>query len=256
MERSDVRYLNLLSVMEKEGYGLCDSVYYVKDEGEGLQGLDLVDSQVKVDEMIRKYDSSKKLVLTVMRDKRKQADIAKSYPSFIDLGGGVDQSIPYQVQTQDSVCYQPLHTNDQPSAHQFSTQNSFICENVQTQIDENPFPEEDDGEASDDSYICWDERQCDPMYAEEKSRKEEEELKAIIAEMKRKREDPMLHYEGETDVEDIFVNDDESFEQIPPEQPVKKKVKRPGPTLRSHSQVVILIFQIGLLVMMKRKLVL
>ena len=86
-----------LLLMEKEGYGLCDSMYYVKDEGEGLQGLDLVDSQVKVDEMIRKYDSSKKLVLTVMRDKRKQADIAKSYPSFIDLGGGVDQSIPYQV---------------------------------------------------------------------------------------------------------------------------------------------------------------
>ena len=97
MERSDVRYLNLLSIMEKEGYGLCDSMYYVKDEGEGLQGLDLVDSQVKVDEMITKYDSSKKLVLTVMRDKRKQADIAKSYPSFIDLEAGVDQSIPYQV---------------------------------------------------------------------------------------------------------------------------------------------------------------
>lgn len=239
--------------MGKEGYGLCDSMYYVKDEGEGLQGLDLVDSQVKVDEMIRKYDSSKKLVLTVMRDKRKQAVvvspmkskksvkfIAKSYPSFIDLEAGEDQSIPYQVQTQDSVCYQPLHTNDQPSAHQFSTQNSVICENVQTQIDENPFPEEeDDGEASDDSYSWWDEGQYDPVYAEEKRRKEEEELKATIAEMKRKREDPMLHYEGETDVEDIFVNDDECFEQIPPEQPVKKKVKRPGPTLRSHSQVVI-----------------
>ena len=98
MERCDVRYLNLLSVMEKEGYGMCDSIYYVKEEGEGLQGLDLIDSQLKVDEMIRKYESSKKLVLIVMRDKRKHdvvvspmksqrrvKFIVKGYPSYIDF---------------------------------------------------------------------------------------------------------------------------------------------------------------------------
>ena len=73
MARCDIRYLNLLSEMEKEGYGICSSIYYVKEEGEGLQGLDVIDSQLKVDEMIRKYDSSKKLVLTVMRDKKKHA---------------------------------------------------------------------------------------------------------------------------------------------------------------------------------------
>ena len=72
-------------------------------------------------------------------------------------------------------------------------------------------------------------------------KKEEEEIKATLAEMKRKREDPLLHYEGEKDIEDIFVNDDDEdcVEQIPEEQPVKKKVKRLGPTLRSHSQVEI-----------------
>ena len=72
MRRADIRFLSLLGLMEKEGYGLCDTMYYVKDEGEGLNGLELVDSNAKVVEMVKKYESSKKLVLTVIRDKRQQ----------------------------------------------------------------------------------------------------------------------------------------------------------------------------------------
>jgi hypothetical protein len=55
--------------MEKEGYGICDSMYYVKEEGEGLNMLDIVNNNLKVEEMIRKYENMKKLVLTIMRDK-------------------------------------------------------------------------------------------------------------------------------------------------------------------------------------------
>ena len=36
--RCDIRYLNLLSLIEKEGDGLCDSLYYVKYEGMGCIG--------------------------------------------------------------------------------------------------------------------------------------------------------------------------------------------------------------------------
>ena len=225
MARCDIRYLNLLSEMEKEGYGICSSIYYVKEEGEGLQGLDVIDSQLKVDEMIRKYDSSKKLVLTVMRDKKKHAIvvspikpikpksvkfIGKEYPSYIDVDADAEeeQPIPYQVQTQDSVCYQGV----------VQTQNSAVVDKLVT--------EECDGEASDDSYGWWDEGQVDPVYAEERRRRDEEELQATIAEMKRRREDPLLHYEGETDVEDIFVNDEEENVEEIPAEPVKKKVDR------------------------------
>ena len=77
---------------------MCDSMYYVKSEGEGLDGLAVVDSSAKVEEMIQKYESSKKPVLSVMREKRKQAIVVspvksksahkfgpKSYASHIDL---------------------------------------------------------------------------------------------------------------------------------------------------------------------------
>ncbi|CAM0946298.1 unnamed protein product [Alopecurus aequalis] len=126
MRRSDIRFLNLLSVMEKEGYGICDTMHYVKYEGEGLDGLAAVDSNDKVEEMVKKYECN------------------------------------------------------------------------------------------------------------EKSRREE--LKKTIAEMKRKRADPLLHCDGDTDVEDIFVTDQDGSEETIVEEPVKKKVKRKGPTTRSHSQ--------------------
>ena len=73
MCRSEIRYLNLLSIMESEGYGFSDSMYFVKHEGEGLNGLELIDSHLKVEEMIRKYESTRAVVLTVMKDRRAKA---------------------------------------------------------------------------------------------------------------------------------------------------------------------------------------
>ena len=71
--RSQIRYLHLLSIMESEGYGMNDSLYFVKHEGEGLNGLELIDSHLKVEKMIRKYDDKKAVVLTVMKDRRCKA---------------------------------------------------------------------------------------------------------------------------------------------------------------------------------------
>ena len=213
MARSEIRYLNLLSIMEAEGYGICDTMYYVKDEGEGLAGLDAVDSSSKVEEMIRKYESSKKVVLTVMRDKRKQAIVlspvkcmkaAKSPQVHIDL---------------DIV--EGSHITDQ-----FQTQSSVYCEQFEAQADDNQMSEEEEGEKSEDSDSWWDEGQYDRVTAEEMRRKDEEELRRTLAEMKRKRNDPLLHCEGDTDVEDIFDNQAEYCEPILEEEHVKKKVKK------------------------------
>jgi hypothetical protein len=54
--------------------------------------------------------------------------------------------------------------------------------------------------------------------------------------MKKRKADPMLHCEDETDVEDIYDTPSQATE-VPPVKPVRKKAKKPGPTLRSHSQV-------------------
>jgi hypothetical protein len=84
------------------------------------------------------------------------------------------------------------------------------------------------------------------VLADEMRRKEAEELKQTIAEMKRKTDDPLEYCEGETDVEDIFDTPSANYEEILSEKLVKKKPKRQGPTLRSHSQVEHLLSKNGL----------
>jgi hypothetical protein len=76
------------------------------------------------------------------------------------------------------------------------------------------------------------------VHAEEMRRKEEEELQQRIAQTKRSKNDPMLHCNGEIDVEDIFEISMES-EKVAAEKPVNKKVRRQGPTTRCYYQVEI-----------------
>jgi hypothetical protein len=60
-------------------------------------------------------------------------------------------------------------------------------------------------------------------------RREEEELQEI----KRRKKDPMLHMEDEAYVEDIYDTRGDEQAYVPT-KPVKKQVKRLGPTSRSH----------------------
>lgn len=71
--------------------------------------------------------------------------------------------------------------------------------------------------------------------------KEKAEVDEILEEMRKQKEDPMTHCEGDTDIEDLFVCADEPAAEThsKPEKRVKLPVKRKGPTERSHSSVVI-----------------
>jgi hypothetical protein len=78
----------------------------VKHEGEGLNGLDLVDINFKVDEMVRKYASTKKLVLTVMRDRKNRAIVfslvKKKQATLVDHEPEEEDVITHQFLSQDS----------------------------------------------------------------------------------------------------------------------------------------------------------
>ena len=54
--RSDITFLNLLALIETEGYGICDSMYYVREEGIGSGGMELIDDMEKVNQMLAKYE--------------------------------------------------------------------------------------------------------------------------------------------------------------------------------------------------------
>jgi hypothetical protein len=115
-------------------------------------------------------------------------------------------------------------------------------------------------------YEDFDMGEAEFSVMEEFRRKEEIEVAELIEQMRKQREDPRLHCEGDTDIEDLFVGDEEAApgaEAAPeathaagPEAAAagaaqedasaaaggkkrKLSVRRKGPTLRSHSSLVI-----------------
>ena len=48
---------------------MSDYIYYVKVEGKGVAGLEIIDGMAKVEEMLLKYEDKKLLNLTVMKGK-------------------------------------------------------------------------------------------------------------------------------------------------------------------------------------------
>ena len=62
---SEMNYLLLLALIELEGYGLDAYLSYVKDEGKGLEGIEVLDSDEKVEEMLDLFAEKKILNITV-----------------------------------------------------------------------------------------------------------------------------------------------------------------------------------------------
>jgi hypothetical protein len=93
--------------------------------------------------------------------------------------------------------------------------------------------DEDEGNCFDGSDILMYPCRYDLVSAEEKRAQEIEEIKKRITREKKKGmlDDPLLHYEDETNAEDIF--------DIPCDDCEEMLMKRHGPNLRSHSQVAL-----------------
>ncbi|KAM0849442.1 hypothetical protein ACQ4PT_053734 [Festuca glaucescens] len=69
---------------------------------------------------------------------------------------------------------------------------------------------------------------------------ENEEIMEKLQKVKEQKADPFLHFEGDTDVEEMFEPEEDSeVEEITEKQmPLKKKAAKCGPTSRSHHEVV------------------
>ena len=56
-----------LAMIEGHGYGIRDGMYYVKEKGKGVEGMEVIDSMAKVDEMIAIFENEKVLNITVLK---------------------------------------------------------------------------------------------------------------------------------------------------------------------------------------------
>ena len=46
--QSDITVLNMLALIEEHGYGIRDSMYYVKEKGKGRSGMEVIESMKEV----------------------------------------------------------------------------------------------------------------------------------------------------------------------------------------------------------------
>lgn len=63
---SDITYMNLLALIEGEGYGINDCMYYVREKGRGIAGMELLDGMSKVQQMVTQYENEKQVTLAVI----------------------------------------------------------------------------------------------------------------------------------------------------------------------------------------------
>ncbi|CAM0951235.1 unnamed protein product [Alopecurus aequalis] len=260
LSRSDITVLNLLALIEGHGYGIRDGMYYVKEKGCGYKGMELIDNMGKVEEMLALYELKKILTITVLK---KNA----SWPVGFNLEDGgpaqitepvvisVDKEGVNYISSDEEGLY-PVAVDLSEVVH-LGTQQS--C-NFQKMMRGQDISASDDISSDDDFY--YDRGEYNPeehnrmveeewevvkkLQRQKREREPDQETTAILAKLrlqKKQREDSLLHYEGDTDVEEIFEPEEESSESGREVDDtdyfsVKKGPNNPGPTSRSHYEPV------------------
>ncbi|KAM0905619.1 hypothetical protein ACQ4PT_017230 [Festuca glaucescens] len=260
--RDDITYMNIVAMIETQGYSIRDSIYCRQSDGRVI----LVENNANIYELLHMFESTRVLNLTV---KRRAAVVAKKQTNAGQSSGTTELGVVIKYTPQLVYDFSPapvfsVDTEGQVFTSQASsTGNPYQCTQQSTNIqkgkenqtavnvDDAIYAEEDD---DGDGCILFDMGEADFAAMEEIRRKEDMDIAEKIEEMRRKREDPMLHCEGDTDIEDLYVSAEDNAHEVqaspePEPEPSqlrtmqkkkKKAAKRgPGPTTRSHSAVQI-----------------
>ena len=238
--KCDITYLNLLSLIESKGYCYRDSMYCLV---EGVPGYELVDGMGKVLQMVKKCEHKQAMSLVVMQGQNK--------PSFSMLSAFAAAHSFALDDDDDEVMY--LGSQEIiPVEYLFTQQSNNMKRGKEVIVEENMADSLSDLDVcSDDEFMF----EAGDMVADDldsQLREEKIELSQRLMEIKRRREHPDEHIEGDTDVEDLFFysdNDGDShfIQMVVPEvdpmdvpmQQLKKKKKVPvnkGPTEREHGK--------------------
>ena len=256
--RTDITILNLVALIETQGYGIMDKMYYVKEKGSGMNGMELVDSMAKVETMLSRYQSEKVLNLTVIRANaaapvglnmdtcEPQIQLTEPVLLAVDEGGltyitddaSEDELFPVAVDFTDA-----LHVGTQQSSNMHKgVECVYLEEDEEFYYDMGEYrPEERDKQLAEEleavKQIQEKNRKGKGIAVEEDS--EEKQILKILQQQKKQRDDPFMHFEGDTDVEELYQESSDSDEEVL-EEPlaVSKLAVRKGPTSRSHHEPV------------------
>ncbi|KAK1612712.1 hypothetical protein QYE76_036385 [Lolium multiflorum] len=279
ISRSDITVLNLLALVEQRGYGIRDYMYYVKERGKGKEGMEVVDSMAKVDEMLELYDSENVLNITVVKDKAEwpiglnredvEATNVVDVPVVLSdnksgvnfMANEVEEVYPVAIDYSDVVYIGTQHSSTMNKGKGKLVAESDEDEDLEDGYDSDKEINDNEVGEYEAEYMYYDGEYRPELAAAEREaaieadlelmrefRKkrhasqnaENEEIMDKLQKMKEQKADPFLHFEGDTDVEEIFeAEEDSEVEEITEKIiPLKNKAAKCGPTSSSHHEVV------------------
>ncbi|KAM0831645.1 hypothetical protein ACQ4PT_065360 [Festuca glaucescens] len=208
------------------------------------EGMVMIENNAQIYELLDHFESTKVLNLTVKRGRPKKV-VAKEVKNA-DEGIAGSQSASWIINYTDPIVYDlsppPVYAVDGEGTV-FLSQNSYFA-TQESRNDEkgkgiqNLDSDEDIDIGREYEDMDFDMGEVDFNMMEEMRRKEQSEIAERIEEMRQQRMDHLLHCEGDTDIEDLFVTEAVPKHVAVPAPAPEKKMKRKGPTV---SQVKLLL---------------
>ncbi|XP_071676965.1 uncharacterized protein [Lolium perenne] len=247
--RSDMTYLNLLAIIELEGYGINDCMYFVKEKDIGVAGMEELDGMSKVEQMIELYEEKKCINISVIKR-------GSSLPVNINKPA-VEEQIPMS-EIGDPIVYtvdddgvvlpsqeEIVQCTDDSAMLYLCTQQSNIDDkdDEEEEIAEGCSDDEQEEIAEDREESSDDEQDGDFMEEDEVETEsdEETELNEKLIDLKKRKRGGTKELCEDEEPEDIFCDsdncDDDTDCEVLQETVAVTKKKLPvrkGPTTRSH----------------------
>ncbi|KAM0871734.1 hypothetical protein ACQ4PT_039188 [Festuca glaucescens] len=259
LSRSDITVWNLLSLIESYGYGIRDNMYYVKEKGRGVEGMELIDSMGKIVEMLALNEAEQVVNITVLK---KNSVWPAGFNMEADEAEVLDVPVKFSVDNNgvnyisENEEFVPVAIDLTDVLYVGTQQSCNVPKGMQVPVD----IMSDDEDAF--FYPCqYNLEERNRLVAEEyelmhklkrqkKEKEPDEEVVQImhkLDEERKRRSNPAMHYEGDTDVEEIYEEEEEEsdgdeapeLEYFEKEYSFEKKQPlNPGPTSRSHYETL------------------
>ncbi|KAM0874871.1 hypothetical protein ACQ4PT_037152 [Festuca glaucescens] len=171
-----------------------------------------IQNNAQIYKLLQQYDSTKVLNLTVKRGRPKNHVVYDTVVANADEGIAGSQSASCIINYADPVVYDlsppPVYAVDGEGTV-FASQNSYFAtqESKYDAANQKGMGIPDLNEAN-NVDMNFNMGVADFNMMEEMRRKEQAEIAERIEEMRQERMDPLLHCEGDTDIEDLFVTEE------------------------------------------------
>ncbi|KAM0845643.1 hypothetical protein ACQ4PT_056224 [Festuca glaucescens] len=202
------------------------------------EGMVMIENNAQIYELLDHFESTKVLNLTVKRGRPKKV-VAKEVKNA-DEGIAGSQSASWIINYTDPIVYDlsppPVYVVDGEGTV-FPSQNSYFA-TQESRNDEkgkgiqNLDSDEDIDIGREYEDMDFDMGEVDFNMMEEMRRKEQSEIAERIEEMRQQRMDHLLHCEGDTDIEDLFVTEEvvaEAPSEVAPQAPRQAQTSPQAP---------------------------